>query len=154
MIPSFYKFNLLLIYLFAFVALSDVDAFFDLLDSDRSGSRFNFQPFYYEKNQPDKGKVNDGGVRHHDLDGLAVGVEKVFLEKLLCRLCHGPYQGLEGFTQHHRAASAVHDGTNANDGKPPTYLLFAIQYSSECVFWEVYRFIIKDFGAVVKERIK
>lgn len=61
MITCFYKFNLLLIYLFAFVALSDVDAFFDFLDSDRSGSHFNLQSFYYEKNQPDQGKVNDGG---------------------------------------------------------------------------------------------
>ena len=56
----------------------------------------------------------DAGISHNDLNRLAVGVEQVLLEQLLCGLSHCPYQGFQRFTHHLGAAAAINDGANAN----------------------------------------
>ena len=62
------------------------------------------------------GHAADGGVCHDDLDMLAVGVIQVFLKQLLCSLGHGHDLIFQTLAQLHGAASAVDDGTDANDG--------------------------------------
>ena len=62
------------------------------------------------------GHAADGGVRHDDLDMLAVGVIQVFLKQLLCSLGHGHDLIFQTLAQLHGAASAVDDGADADHG--------------------------------------
>ena len=62
------------------------------------------------------GHPSDGGVGNDHLHRLAVAVENVLLKQLLGGLGHGHGLVLQGFTDLQRAAAAVDDGTDADDG--------------------------------------